>query len=178
METRTKERSIGLFFILLSFSIVAVSAFVYENAQQTVTQTVQVAATLTLQDSALGNIFEGDTLLYTKVGGGGDVELASLGDIISITTVKPNIYLHLDSDLDSLTDYSTYNIVVKFDTVPVGSGQSGTATTLTLASPDSGAITLDEAGDWTFDFEVTTTANGVSSDTPTTVTITVTVEDT
>ena len=173
-----KGSTMGFLLIMLSFSIVGVSAFVYETAQQTVTQTIQVAATLTSQDSALGNIFEGDTILYTRVGGGGDVELASLDDIISITTVKTNIYMHLDSDLDALADYSTYSIVVNFDTVPGGSGQSGTAATLTTGAPDSSAITLDAAGDWTFDFEITTTANGVVADTPTTVTITVSVEDT
>ena len=170
-----KKRSLGLFFILLSFSIVSVSAFVYDFAQQTVTQTIVEVATFTLQNSAFGNIDEGDTTTYTKT------EVATLGDAISITTTKASVYLHLDSDLESLTDYATYNIVVKFSQV-VGSTYSvgDTACTLTLASPDTGVspIDLDAVGTWKFDFEITTTPNSVDSDTPTTVTIDVTAEST
>ena len=169
----------GFFLIMLSFSIVTVSAFVYELAQQTVTQTIQEIATITLQNSALGNLEEGETKTYTKTGGGGDVELATLGDAISITTGKANVYLHLDSDLNDLTDYSAYTITVKFSQV-VGSTYSvgDTACTMTLASPDPSAIDLDAAGTWKFDFEITTTASPVDADTPTTVTITVTGEST
>ncbi len=172
---RLKESSVGILLIILSFSIVTVSAFVYESAQQTVTQTIVEVATITLQNSALGNIDEGDTTTYTKTG------VATLGDAISITTTKASVYLHLDSDLESLTDYSTYNIVVKFSQV-VGSTYSvgDTASTLTLASPDTGVspIDLDAAGTWKFDFEITTTPSSVDADTPTTVTIDVTAEST
>ncbi len=174
-----KGSSIGLLLIMLSFSIVAVSAFVYESAQQTVTQTIQEIATLTLQNSALGNIEEGETKTYTKTGGGGDVEIANLGDAISITTTKANVYLHLDSDLDSLTDYSTYTITVKFAQVQGSTYSVGdTAGTMTIASPDPSAIDLDASGMWKFDFEITTTADSVSADSPSTVAITVTGEST
>jgi len=166
---------VGVLFLMLSFSIVAVSAFVYEQASQTVTQTIVNVATITLQNSALGSIDEGDTQTYTNA------TVASLGDAISITTTKATVYLHLDSDVDILSsDYSTYNVVVKFDTVPGGSTHSSgdTACTLTLASPDYSSIDLDVAGSWTFNFEITTTASSVSSDQPTTVIINVSAEST
>ncbi|MCW4038646.1 MAG: hypothetical protein NWF13_07940 [Candidatus Bathyarchaeota archaeon] len=174
-----EKRYLGILFLMLGFSIPLVSAFVYESAQQTVTQTIQEIATITLQNSALGNLEEGETKTYTKVGGGGDVELATLGDAISITTGKASAYLHLDSDLNDLTDYSVYSIVVKFSAV-VGSTYSvgDTACTLTLASPDYSSVDLDAAGTWKFDFEITTTASPVDADTPTTVTIVVTAEST
>ncbi len=169
------RRLIGVLFILLSFSIVGVSAYVYEQAQHQVTQTILNIATLTVQNSALGNIDEGQTILYTPS------NQSDLNNIISIATIKANVYLHLDSDLDSLSgSYSAYNIVVKFDSVPGGSGHStgDTACTLSLASPDFSSIDLDVAGSWTFDFEITTTANSVSSDTATIVTISVSAEST
>ena len=160
-----KKRALGLFFILLSFSIVTVSAFVYESAQQTVTQTVQEVATLTLQNSALGNLEEGETKTYTKTGGGGDIELATLGDAVSITSTKANVYLHFDSDLDALADYSTYTITVKFSQVQGSTYSVGdTACTLTMASPYYSSVDLDAVGTWKFDYEITTTAGSVDAD--------------
>lgn len=170
-----KRTLIGILFILLSFSIVCVSAYVYETAQQTVTQTIKEIATLAVNNAALGNIEEGETKSYTKS------DISSLGNIVNITTTKDNVYLKFNSDLDSLTTYyTTYTITVKFAAVPGGSTYSvgGTACTMTLASPDPSAVTLDKAGSWRFDFEITTTAKSVSSDVPTTATITVTAEST
>jgi hypothetical protein len=166
---------VGFLFILLSFFIISVSAFVYDTAQHTVTQTIKEIATLTVQNSALGNIEEGETKSYSKT------TVASLGNIINITTTKDHVYLYLDSDLDSLsTYYTTYTITVKFAAVGSGSSHNvgDTACTISLASPDSTAIDLDKAGTWRFDFEILTTANSVSADQPTTVTITVTAEST
>lgn len=171
----TRKSLVGILFILLSLTIVSVSAFVYEQATQTVTQTILEIATITLKNSALGDIEEGETITYTNV------TVANLGDAISITTTKANVYLHLDSDVDSLsTYYTTYNIVVKFATVPGGSSYTpgNTACTLSLASPDYSSITLDVAGSWTFNFEITTTADSVSSNQGTTVNIIVTAEST
>ena len=174
-----KKSLIGVLFLLLSISIPVVSAFVYESAQQSVTQTVVEVATITLKDPALGNIDEGETKTYTKVGGGGDVELATLGDAISLTTTKASVYLHLNSDLDDLTDYSTFNIVVKFSAVEGSTYAVGdTACTLSLASADYSSIDLDVAGTWKFDFELTTTASSVSTDSLATVTIIVTAQST
>ena len=172
MKTR---RLVGSLFILLSLPIVVASAYVYEQVSHTVTQTIQDIATLTLTNSALGNIEEGETKSYTPG------TQPDLDDIISVVTTKANVYLHLDSDLDDQSpNYATYDIVIKFDTVPIGSGHNtgDTACTLTLASPDYSSINLDVAGSWTFDFEITTTPQGVSSDTQTTVTITVSAEST
>lgn len=166
---------VGVIFILLSFFIISVSAFVYETAQHTVTQTIKEIATLTVQNSALGNIEEGETKSYTKT------TVPSLGNIINITTTKDHVYLYLDSNLDSLsTYYATYTITVKFAAVGSGSSHNvgDTACTISLASPDSAAIDLDKAGTWRFDFEISTTAKSVSADQPTTVTITVTAENT
>src|SRR3972149_10562216 len=95
--TGLKKKAISSAFIAVSMLIVVASAYVYETAQQTIPQTVQNIATLTLQNSALGNIEEGQTISYTKA------TVASLGDILNITTTKDNVYLHFDSDIDSLS---------------------------------------------------------------------------
>jgi hypothetical protein len=168
-----KNKILGVFFILLSILIVFVSAFVYETATQTVTQTITNIATLTLKNSALGPIEEGETICYTTG------NATNLDAAISITTTKAGVYLHLNSTIDNLgAYYTTYNVTVKFATVPGGSHSVGeTACTLTIASPDD-TINLDAAGPWTFDFEITTTAKSVSADQPTTATIVVTAEST
>jgi hypothetical protein len=167
------RRFSGLLLIMLSITIIGVSAYVYEQASQTITQTIVDIATLTLKNSALGNLNEGETQTYTQA------TIANLGDAVSLTTTTANVYLHLDSDLDSLTGYSTYNIVVKFSQVAGSTYSVGdTACTLSIASPDYSSIDLDAAGNWAFDFEITTTAGSVSSDTPSTVTIVVSAEST
>lgn len=171
----THTQMVGLLSIILAFSVIAVSAFVYETAQHTVTQNIKEIATLTVQNSALGNIEEGETKSYTKA------TVSSLGNIVNVTTTKDNVYLHFNSDIDSLsTYYTTYTITVKF--AAVGSGSShlvgDPACTMSLASPDPSAVTLDKSGTWRFDFEISTTAKSVSSDQPTTATIIVTAEST
>jgi hypothetical protein len=173
---KTARRSIlGLAMIFMSFAIIGVSAYVYETGQLTVGQNVQNIATITLKNSALGNIEEGQTLLYTKS------NVSSLGAAITLTTTKAHVYMHLSSDLASQSaSYSTYNVVAKYITVPGGSTHSvgQTAATLTLTQSSSGAIDLDVSGNWILDFEITTFAKSVNADTPTTVTITVTAEST
>ncbi|NWG09747.1 MAG: hypothetical protein HXX80_05530 [Nitrososphaerales archaeon] len=170
MNRSKSRRLVGVLFILMSLSILTASAFVYQQANQTVDQNIVEVATITLKSSDLGNIDEGDTKTYTKA------DVAELGSAISITTTKANVYLHLDSDLNSLdTYYNTYNIVVKFITVPgLSSHDPGdVACTLTPASPDYSSIDLDVSGSWAFDFEITTSPKSVDSNTATTVTITV-----
>ena len=126
---KTKRTLIGLVFLLMSFTIASVSAFVYEQAQQTVTQTIVEIANITLQNSALGNLEEGETKSFTKL------DIASLGDAISVVTTKANVYLHLNSDLDSLSSYySAYSIVVKYDTVPGGSNHTSGNTSVPVSS--------------------------------------------
>jgi hypothetical protein len=56
-----KTRKTWVALILLSLSIVSVSAFVYESAQQSVDQTIRDIATFSLKDSTLGDIEEGET---------------------------------------------------------------------------------------------------------------------
>ena len=172
-----RRRIIGTFLILTSLLIISVSAFVYEQASNTITQTIVEVANITLDQGTLGNIEEGQTILYTAS------NTSSLNDILDITTSKANVYLHFDTDLEGQSgNYATYQIVVKVgDTVPGGSSNStgDTTATLTIGSPDTASgVALDSAGDWTFDFEVTTTANSVSTDQPTTVNITVLAEST
>lgn len=172
---RRASRLSGLLLLMLSISILGTSAYVYQQASQTIDQTIKEVATITLLNSDLGDLKEGETKTYTKT------EVPNLGDAITITTTTAvsNVYLHLDSDLDSLTDYSTYNIVVKFSEVQGSTYSVGdTACTLTLVSPDYSSIDLDAAGTWKFDFEITTTANSVNADVPTTVTIIVSAENT
>lgn len=170
-----KARSLGIVFILLSLGIVSVSAFVYQQSSLTVTNTIKEIAALTLQNSALGNIEEGQTLLYTPT------NQSDLNQIINVTTTKDNVYLHFDSDLDLMSgNYTTYNIVVKIDTAPGTSSHNpgDTVCTLSIGTPDHSSVTLDKTGDYKFDFEITTTAQSVDSDQNTTVTITVSAEST
>ena len=169
-----KGKLAGLLIVILSLSLIGVSAYIYDQASQSVNQTVKEVATVNLKNSALGNLKEGETKFYTK----GNV--TDLGDAISVETTEVNVYLHLNSNLDTLTAYATYNIVVKFSTVPSGSSHSvgDTACTLSLSSPDYNSVVLDIAGTWKFDFEITTTANSVNSDTATAVTIIVSAEST
>lgn len=173
MEKAKEHVILGTVLLLLSFSIVSVSAFIYEQNSQTVSQTIVDIATLSLSNAGLSNLEEAQTLLYTPAND------TDLDEIISITTTKANVFLHLDSNLDTLTDYSTYNIVVKFSTV-VGSTYSvgQTACTLSQGSPDWSAIDLDAAGTWGFDFEITTTAGTVSANSTNTATIIVSAEST
>jgi hypothetical protein len=176
MMKMKRKTLIGILFVLMSVTITSVSAYVYETAQLTLTQTIKEIATITLRGSSFGVLKEGQTLLYTKA------NVASLGEAITLVTTEDNVYMHLtSSDLASQsTWYSTFNVVVKIATKPAGGSHlvGDIVATLTLASPNSGAINLDVLGSWTFDFEVTTTAKLVSADHATTVTITVTAEST
>lgn len=164
---------IVLMYFMISVTIIGVSAYVYEQATQNVTQTIKEIATINLKNTALGSINEGETKSYTKLG------VADLGSAISLTTTTWSVYLYLDSDLDAQSgSYSQYSINVKFFTVPLGSSYSvgETAFIMTIASPDPAAVMLDTAGTWVFDFEVSTTAMSVNTDTPTTVTVVVSAE--
>jgi hypothetical protein len=157
--------------LTLTFSIVA--AYIYETGNISNTQTVKNIATLTVQNSVLGNIEEGQTIAYTKA------TVATLGNIITLTTTKDNVYLHFNSDIDSLSSYySTYSITVKYAAVGEGSSHAvgDVACTMTLAAPDPAGVTLDKTGTWIFDFEITTTAKSVSSDQATASTVIVTAE--
>jgi hypothetical protein len=172
--TSRRKRVVGLSLLLLSLLVVVVSAYVYETGNIAVTQTVKNIATLTVQNSALGNIEEGQTIGYAKG------NMSTLGGILNLTTTKDTVYLHLSSNVNLLSAYySNYNITAKF--AAVGSGSSRTvnsaAFNMTLATP-SAVVTLDKAGTWSFDFEITTTASSVSADQATTVTIVVTAEST
>jgi hypothetical protein len=176
MTSMIKKRSkvTGLALLLLSFFVIGVSAYVYQQATMTVTQTIVEVATITVDDSVLGSINEGETISYTKA------TVASLGDAVTVNIQSQPVYLHFDSDLDSLSgSYSTYTITVKFIEVQGSTYSVGdTAETMTLGSPDPAAVTLDATGLWRFDFEITTTAQSVNSDTPTTATIVVSAEST
>jgi len=169
------KRIVGIAFLLFAVLIITVSAFVYDQAQQTIGQTVTNVATITLKNSALGNLEEGETKSYTKA------NVTNLGEAISLTTSKANVYLHLNSDIDTLTTYyTTYTVTVKYITVPTGQEAliGTTAATMSIASPDPSGFALPAAGSWAFDFELTTTAEAVSSDQATTATIDVTAEST
>ena len=163
----------AILFLLLGLTITGVSAYVYQQATMTVSQNIVEVASFTIKNSALGDINEGETIVYTST------EIPNLGAAITITTTTQPVYLHFDSDLDSLSgSYSAYDINVIYDTVPAGGSGSGTACVLSTASADYSSITLDAVGTWIFDFSVETTASSVDSDTPTTVTITVGAEST
>jgi hypothetical protein len=174
MINRTR-RSTGVLLILLSISILGVSAFVYEMATQQIDQRIIEIANISLLSPDLGDIDEGETKSYNKS------TVADLGDAITITTTKAGVYLHLNSDLnDLLSVYEIYTIDVKYDTVPGGSAAipGNIAFTMTTATPDPAPITLDAAGTWTFDFEITTKPYSVMVNTNTTVEIIVSAEST
>jgi hypothetical protein len=162
----------GLLLMMLSISILGVSAYVYQQSQLSVTQSVKEIATFTLTGSELGSINEGQSLTYTKV------EIEELGDAIDIHTTIHPVYLHFSSNLASMsTNYSNYEITVIYSVVPGGGTGivNNTACTLSIGSP-TGVITLDASGTWKFDLVVNTTAKSVDADTPTSVTLTATAE--
>ena len=168
MSHRKIRKASGLLFLLLGFMVTGVSAYVYQQATLSVTQNIVEVATFTLKNSDLGNINEGQTLIYTSS------EIANLGEAITITTTTSPVYLHFDSDVDSLSgSYSVYNINVIYDTVPVGGSPSegAGACQLSLGSPDYSSITLDAVGTWILDLSIETTADSVDVDTPTSVTL-------
>jgi hypothetical protein len=163
----------GLLFLLFGLMVAGVSAYVYQQATLTVSQNIIEIATFTVKNSDLGDINEGQSLSYTST------EVANLGAAITVTTTTTPVYLHFNSDVDSLSgSYSTYDINVVYNTVPPAGSGSGTACTLTLASPDYSSITLDAAGTWVFDLTIDTTAASVDADTPTSVTLIVGAEST
>jgi hypothetical protein len=168
-----KKRAIGISLLLMTLSVALVSAYVYETGTIAVTQTIKNIATLTVQNSALGNIEEGQTIAYTKA------TVSSLGNILNLTTTKTGVVLHFASNVNSLsTYYSTYTITVKYAVAISGHSVGDILTTITLASPNPTGVTLGVAGAYQFDFEITTTALSVSTDQATSATITVTAEST
>ena len=160
----------GLMLMLLSFLIILVSAFVYDQASQTTIQTITDVGSLSISNAALGNIEEGETIVYTPT------NTSAVNNILTVNTGKPHVYLHIDTDLDNQSgNYTTYEIKVIVDTAP--GSLSGTVATLTIADPDTTTgIDLDTSGTYIFDFQVTTTAQLVSSDRPTAVHIAVSAE--
>jgi hypothetical protein len=169
-----KKRYKALSILVIFMTIAAVSAYVYETGQVLVTQNIKNIATLTLSNSALGNIEEGQTINYTKT------DTPTLGSIVILTTAKDGVYLNFTSDIAALaTYYSTYQITVKFAAVGTDSAHTigDIACIMTLSAPTPTLVTLDKAGTWAFDFELTTTAKTVSADQATTATITVTAQN-
>ena len=64
--TNKRKLIAGLSLLIMSLLVVGVSAYIYETGNIAVTQTVQNIATLTVQNSALGDIEEGQNIDYTK----------------------------------------------------------------------------------------------------------------
>ena len=170
-KERIKEKRILWLFvtllILISMLIVSISAFIIEQPSNTIA--------ITFNQGILGDIEEGQTILYTSS------NASSLKDILSVTTTKANVYLHIDTDLDDQSgNYVTYQIVVKVgETGSNGSRISAgdTAAILTISNPDATfGVALDVSGNWAFDFEITTTAKSVFSNQESSVNITVSAE--
>ena len=167
MKEKSILRIICALLIPISLLIVSVSGLITEPPSNNIT--------IILNQGILGNINEGQTMFYTPS------NTSSLNDIVIMTNTQANISLYLDTDLDAQGDiYATYQIDVKVgDTIPNESNYStgDTIATLDMANPDTASgVTLDVAGDWTFDFEITTTANTMSLDQSTIVKITVSVK--
>jgi hypothetical protein len=166
-----KRRAIGLSMLIIALLIGVVSAYVYETGTITVTQTIKNIATLTVQNSALGNIEEGQTITLTK----GTV--SSLGNAVSLTTTKASVVLHFASNLNTLNTYfSAYTVTVKYANAVNGHAVGDVLTTISIATPNPTGVTLAAIAAYQFDFEITATALSVSSDQVTSATITVTAE--
>jgi len=79
MSLNRNDKLKGILLLILSFSVVGVSAYVYQQATMTIDQTIVEVATITLKNSDLGNLKEGESASYTKA------TVANLGDVISLT---------------------------------------------------------------------------------------------
>ncbi len=177
MRTKNVENIKNLTGVLLIFfciSVVGVTAYVYEQTSQTLNQNIMEIASITLKNSDLGTIKEGETRTYTKA------EIPDLGDAIVVTVDDSVslINLNIDSDLDLFSDhYSRYDVLVRFSqTVGSTHSEGDVACILSIGSEDHSSIELDAAGTWSFDLEVTTTAKSIDSNTPASVTINVVAE--
>ncbi len=109
-------------------------------AQYNLTQTA-VIARFAVQNSDLANIEEGQTVAYSKA------ELSSLGSAVALATIKNNVCLHFNSDVDTLSSaFSDYAIRVKYASVGADSTHivGDTACTMTIAASDPAAIILDK----------------------------------
>ena len=152
--------------ILGSILIASVSAFIIFQPSNTFT--------IKMNQGILGNILEGQTINYDPV------NTPSLNDVIFIKTTQPNVYLYFDTNLHiQSNNYATYQIIIKAgDTIPFESEhRSGDVIAiLTLEKPDAiSKVVLDVAGEWTFDFDITTTAKSVNSNQSITVFITMSI---
>jgi hypothetical protein len=149
----------------------------YEQQQSVITQNIKNVADITTKNPSLPNLEEGQSATYTKT------TVTDLGDAADVTTYKSNVILAFSSsDISALTTkYSQYEIVIKYAVVPVGSTSTvgDVAATITMASPNPSSVTLDLAGNWQFDYEISVTAlPGISADTSSTATVTVTASPT
>jgi hypothetical protein len=144
--------------------VTGVSAFFYQ--QMVSTENITDITTITIKNSDLGEINEGETKNYTSS------EIANFREAIKIKTTSEPVYLYLSSDLDSNRfSYSTFKINVHYNTVPPSGTGSGIACSISLDFTNSSYIKLDVAGTWIFDLSADMVANSVDSNIHTTVTI-------
>ena len=164
----------GIATILLGIIISGASAYIYQQKSFAASQNIVEIVSITLQSLNLGDINEGQTIIYTKS------EAPILGEAVSVTTTTAPVYLHFTSNLDSVDDYyETFNINIIYDSTPHGGSGSGTAGTLSITSHDlTTPVILDVPGTWVFDLSVETTANPVDVNTQLTVSILVEAKNT
>jgi hypothetical protein len=165
----------ALLILFVSVSVIGVSAYVFEQRTQSLTQNIVNVASFTLRNCDLGPLKEGETRTYDKA----QIDTLEEAIKIQVDDSVSHVDLNLDSDLYQLSDfYSTYDIVVRFSKVVGDTYSSGDiACTLSIGAEDYSSIELDEPGIWSFDFELTTTAKSVAENTPSTVTAKVTAEE-
>jgi hypothetical protein len=170
-----RDAHAALIFFFFSFSIVGISAIVYEQAAQTITQTIVNVVNINLDNVDLGTINEGETRFITKE------DVPSLGDAITVEVDEsvPLVNVNLDSNLDELAAiYSVFDVIVRFSQV-VGESHSvgDVACVLSIGSDDFSSIELDESGTWKLDFEVVTSAKSVDVDKTSAITLVVSAEE-
>jgi hypothetical protein len=161
----------GLIILFSLILVTGATAYVYEQTNQRLYQTVLDVVTFNLNNQALGGICEGETRTFTKE------DVPSLGDAITISVAGhvSGVNLNLESNIDELGEfYSRYDVVLRFSQVPGGEHSIGEyVCTLSIGRDGFSSVELDAPGVWKFDLEATVTAKSVNSDTPTSTNITV-----
>lgn len=144
-----------------------VSAYVYQQYTQSISQKIIDVVSFTLNNCDLGPLKEGETRIYD------DTQIESLKDAIKIQVDDFVSHVDLDiySNLDQIDElYTTYDIIIKFSDVVGETYTTGdNACTISIRNKDYSSIELDAPGNWSFDFEILTSAKSIDEDTPSSV---------
>jgi hypothetical protein len=165
---RLTPTAVALLALLLAVAVV--SATVYWSGTQGMRQVVKEVATGTIATTTidLPAIDEGETATYTAT----DVPEFDKALTVTVASEKAPRTLTVTFQNPSVVGavYTAYTFKLIVDTVPTGSSLSGTVATVSLTSTTA-TVTLDVAGTYKFDYEVSVTAGTVTEDTTVTANI-------